>query len=246
MDKFKKFIFISFIISSLPSFCLAKLNNPADSLPCASQIRIICQKWKSSEAWRVEPIGDGELNYSTMTDDFGAWIQIYKVSEDQVNLEKTDANVLLRLRLSKKNCRPDIEVIARQKNRQSLSSFGTDQQLYTAIVKKKNGMILSWSPSMPFSIDAIIQARKVATEEKIDLIVILDRNANLNKARQIVKKNRWPMEYARKFESIELAYRKIENHFPSMLFFKDGRLKDYLLPGLKNSISYRAEYVALQ
>lgn len=243
--KLQKFIFKTFILFSIPSVCLAKKSNTIDSLPCAAQIRAIVQKWKSAEEWQIEPSGNGEFKYSTMTSDFGVWIQVYKDSGDQINLEKVDANALLRFNISKKNCRSDIEIISSQKN-PNLSTYGTDQELYKRINKNKNGIILSWSPSMPFSIDAIGQARKVAQNEKIDLIVLLDRNANLKKAQQIVKNNFWPSEYTQKFDSVELTYRKIENHFPSILFFKDGKLKNYLLPGLKNAVSYKAEYMDLQ
>jgi len=85
-----------------------------------------------------------------------------------------------------------------------------------------------------------------AQNSKVHLIILLDRNANLDTAQKIIEKNNWPASYLKKFDSVELTYRKIENHFPSALFFKAGKIINYIIPGLKAAKGYQKEFEAIK
>lgn len=120
-----------------------------------------------------------------------------------------------------------------------------DKKLRT-LIKKGAGLIYLWSPNMPYS-TASIRSKKenwgldtlidIAKEKGLEITYLLDPQANVPaalRAAKIVRKKVPRLKDIRvtRGTSIELYMRMTGLHFPTLLYFKDGKIARTHLPGI--------------
>lgn len=94
-------------------------------------------------------------------------------------------------------------------------------------------VIYPWSPHMSLSVQGISEIVEYGRRNKMQVIVVLDSEANFALARQIVAKNKWPTEYLRQNRSVQLVRRGSRIHYPSYHFISKGKFARPPLPGYK-------------
>jgi hypothetical protein len=115
----------------------------------------------------------------------------------------------------------------------------TDAALAERLGRSDTGVILLWSPHMPLSVDAFDVLEALTRELGIDLVAILDPASDPSYAREVARERGIPSESLRPLGGIELAFRGMTTHAPSVQVFAGGRLAGPVVPGYRDRPGYR-------
>jgi len=115
----------------------------------------------------------------------------------------------------------------------------TDAALAQRLGRGDTGVILLWSPHMPLSVDAHDVLQALTQEMGIGLVAILDPAADPAYARSAALERGMPSEALRPLGGIELAFRGMTTHAPSIQVFAGGRFEGPVLPGYRDRAGFR-------
>lgn len=230
-----------FIISFLNfSFSYAQNIEPKFQ-NCETEAKKTLTKWGSLLSWSKLPDADGSWYYFSPTKNIGVWIVASNFSDDGFKLSRIEYSDANTFSFRKTNCRPELKI---EQRREPIveKNIVSDSVIEQFVKNEKNGYIYTWSPSMPLSVDGVNQLVKASKKIGFSLLVVLDQKANLKRAEKIAEKNKWPLSYIYKSNSVELKFRNMFVHFPSALMIKDGKISKKTIPGFKFSGYYENEF----
>ena len=188
--------------------------------------------WTDSVKWkRYGNNSAGYRVYRSPTQTIGTWVEIVadKTSVKKLNLLKPDAVTQLEIA-------PDCGFSGNTYDRQlddDLMSLGvTDELLASKLSGNKNGtIVMAWSPHMPWSLEMFDYVSSVAKKKSLEVVVALDPQADPDFAKELAKTKGLEDAYIfRPVESLELIFRGMTTHYPSVLLFNNGGFSK-LLPG---------------
>ena len=113
-----------------------------------------------------------------------------------------------------------------------------DDDLRKVLEEKQTGMIIVWSPGMPFSIRAISEAQKAADLTGHKLIRVVDPKFSDSEILGALSIERVPSGKDLRLRSENLFGRNVTFHYPTLIVFKDGQLSNHMLKGYKSASSY--------
>jgi hypothetical protein len=102
------------------------------------------------------------------------------------------------------------------------------------------GVILLWSPHMPLSVDAYGVLEALTREMDLDFVAVLHPDADPSYARSVAVERGIPASALRPLGGIELAFRGITTHAPSLQVFAAGRLAGPIVRGYRDGPALRA------
>ncbi len=110
----------------------------------------------------------------------------------------------------------------------------TDQHLSALLETAGTGVIYTWSPHMNFSVKGIPEIFEVCSSLEVTCQVLLDPNADSKLAKMVGEKEGISADILRQPASVELLFRDLYNHSPSLLLFQDGKLRGPVVPGYRS------------
>ena len=199
---------------------------------CADAVRTQLRDWSAVLDHAIVeppgPIGDRSLRIPTTT--LGLWVRMTVDPAGEVELIHLRADEAALLRFGP-SCSPQ-PVQAGDQMR--LQRGFSDRDLAARLAKGDSGVILVWSPHMPLSVDQYGVLVDVTKELGLSLIAVLDPGANVDYARRVAAERLMPASAAQPIGGIELEFRGMTTHAPSVLVFADGKLKGRVLYGYRS------------
>ena len=121
------------------------------------------------------------------------------------------------------------------------------------LVRKGAGLIYLWSPNMPYSTASIRSTKKnwgldtlldIAAEKNLGITYLLDPYANVPAALRAAEKVKKKVPRLKDYKvirgtSIELYMRMTGLHYPTLLYYKDGKIARTHLPGISGEKQIR-------
>jgi len=160
------------------------------------------------------------LQYST--DKLGHWVLI-NLQNKQASLISPDKEIR-----AKWNANCNLTTFTHNKNQTDDDVF-TDKELNDLLLTNQPGIIYSWSPSMNYSVTGIEEIRMLCDLLGLTCTILLDPNSDQQLAHKIYQDD----NIYRKAASIELLFRGMFIHAPSILFYKQGKIMGPVIPGYR-------------
>lgn len=202
---------------------VVKASELPDDIACYQQIQELAIKWNAKKEWKSEE----ETKYVTQTSTFGSWV-IYKVGEKESSLIKEDQLSALRVTFNNKTCEFKTSVTTKEdkgsedpKNKYLL----TDREVQK-IISVGKGVFYFISPSMPLSLSGVENIQKAAQKFDAKVFFVMDpKETNKTKIELIAKNNK--LKEIFQTSSYEFEMQKAYLHFPSLLFYSNGKILPY-------------------
>jgi hypothetical protein len=115
----------------------------------------------------------------------------------------------------------------------------TDEALAARLAEGDAGVILLWSPHMPLSVDEHAELQAAAAGLKLSVAAVLDPAADPDYARRVARERGLPDSVLQPLASVELAFRGMTTHAPSVQVFAEGRLVGPVLYGYRDRATAR-------
>jgi hypothetical protein len=94
-------------------------------------------------------------------------------------------------------------------------------------------ILMTWSPHMVLSQKAVDEMLALKETLNADPVFLLDPNARIDLAQQIVRRHHWPDALLTVNASRELIKKGLRVHYPSYIFVSEGRTVSPIIPGYK-------------
>lgn len=116
-----------------------------------------------------------------------------------------------------------------------------DENLKKLVSKNKSGMIYLWSPHMTISVQELSEIFLARKKIKTPFTILLDKNADMDLAKKMVSDLKLPIDYLLTMNSRKLEKFGVTIHFPSLVIYKNGKLKKRVpgytgVPGIQDMI----------
>ena len=223
----------------------AAATPPDSSARCASTERSIGTEWGATDEWRaLAPIP--VPREASPTGKTGVWIERWHLANGATELRQVSAAQTNIATIDESSCTPRTAVRVRSYNADSMRNTFTDTSLDSLMRVNARGMVYVWSPRMPLSVTGLTEARAAAQMLGISFTAVV---AETNDAELRELTTRVPNVISandeQRMESLELVYRNANIHYPTALFYQDGRIVDGVFAGYKNRETF-AKYGAEQ
>lgn len=194
--------------------------------------------WRQLQSWGViadraladPPAPDGTRGGRMPTSALGVWVQVAVSPAGEVWLERVSASVRESRRFG-----PACEPLAASESAlaQPREPGFTDDALASRLARGDAGVILVWSPHMPLSVDQYDVLASVTRDMGLAFVAVLDPVADAGYARRVARERGLPEAALQPLDGIELAFRGMTTHAPSVQVFADGRLVGPVLYGYR-------------
>lgn len=226
-------LFLINVVFASPSLNLTGLDRhtPEREFKCFSKMKNLIQHEKPKGEWRKKVNPDMTLSYIRSTRVLSRWIRIERSREFEIFKRQTPYDEMI---VSfDRNCQGKMSV--RKISNYQIADGFNDFALAELLSKNPKGLILSWSPHMNLSVEAIKNAQASAKSKKLPLTILLDPYADVKKAKALLQKKGLEMIEIKKISSFELINRNVLLHFPNLVMYKNGEITGPLVPGLLQS-----------
>jgi hypothetical protein len=226
------------VLSSPPLVGAGQLDALLAVSPCRATIAAQLDRWGSVPASALlDPVGPtGVRSARVPTTTLGVWARVAVDGGGSSRLERVGIGVAEAFGLG-----PACELLPVPASPLAPTPAGgfDDHALSQVLAEGGRGVILWWSPHMPLSIDQYAVLRTVGTSYGLRIVPVLDPLADAALAERVVEGGRMPREAVRVAASIELGFRGMSTHAPSLLAFSEGRLDTAVMFGYRDEAAMR-------
>lgn len=206
---------------------------------CATQIQKALREWESTDSWNtVTSQNASDQIFETPTKTPGAWIQLQDSTDNTIHALRITAHTQMGVSWTAPQCTPQMRISTNNFFASEASDDFTDKKLKELLSKHPQGAIVLWSPNMPYSIKSLDTAREAAEAKHIPLTFVLDSNSNTKEAQKAAERLHIKVSEIQRNRSVDLIFRKAENHFPTMLLYRNGQIIETTMPGYALSSLY--------
>ena len=199
---------------------------------CADAVRTQLRDWSVVLDHAIVeppgPTGDRSLRVPTAT--LGLWVRLTLDPAGEVELLQVRDGGATLFRFGP-SCTTQLVADADEMRLQAAFS---DRDLAARLAQGDSGVILMWSPHMPLSVDQYGVLVAVTKDLGLSLVTLLDPGADVDYARRVAAERDMPSSDAQPIGGIELAYRGMTTHAPSVQVFAGGKLKGRVLYGYRS------------
>ena len=207
---------------------------------CHEEVQATLERWGVTGPWFPElDLADGTKVRRSPTRVLGTWVELRLLPDGRSEALRITASMTARVGWST-DCTASLSLKNYEYDEKILSKNYSDRSLGETLKKSKQGLLYAWSPQMPLSERSYASLKKVASELKLPLTLILDPNASLKQAEVFARKNKIPKEGLKTDQSLELLYRGMGEHYPALAVYADGKLIGPVFPGYKNPERYKS------
>jgi len=204
---------------------------------CESEVRRELDVWGARGDAVIPSAGDptGARAALLPTQTLGVWVRLTVDPRGEALVERVTAALIEGLRFG-----PNCEAVDAGRNERPVAQDAwTDAALAERLRQGDTGVILLWSPHMPLSVDAYGVLQALTQDMGIGLVAILDPAADTAYARSVALERGMPSATLRPLGGIELAFRGMTTHAPSLQMFAGGRFAGPMLPGYRDGAGFR-------
>lgn len=224
-----KFLAFLFFISSA-------MAAPLDEVPCSSGLKVLFQEWKARDEWSKELMGGPEnYFYASPTDVIGEWVVFKKIPEGAV-ISKVNETGRIEAVFKGKKCEKEVKTYTHDKPGPGLVH---DDEIREFVTTNKKGVIYVWSPRMGLSQKSIAAIQRATKKLKLPLLVLLDKEVSGSELMKLQKE--LGPEVTRRVDSMEFKMRRVGQHFPATLVFKDAKILTGVKYGYEKSDRFELE-----
>ena len=219
-----------------PSLNLSNLDKlqPDGEFKCFQKMQKLIDHEKPKGEWRRKVNPDMSVSFVRPTKTLSRWIRLERSRELEVFKRQSPYDEMIVT--FNRTCESKLSV--RKIENYSLKGGFTDFELASLLAKNSKGLILSWSPGMNLSVEAIKHAQAAARAKKVPLTVLLDPYANEHKAKELLVKSGLASVAVKKISSFELISRNVLLHYPNLVMYSNGEMTGPLVPGLLSTAEY--------
>ncbi|MBL8136470.1 MAG: hypothetical protein JNL48_07600 [Acidobacteria bacterium] len=199
---------------------------------CAEMVTRQLRAWHATGPPRNEPHA-GMRHWPTSA--LGTWVTEVRTPTTVAVLQVTPAR-LTRLEWTE-------DCVARSEERPrpvADTPRFTDADLRVLLSAGRPGLVYVWSPHLPLSVDGYAQAVAAARARGLTVHPVLAPGADRAFARASLARGALPDDALRMADSIELWFRDVHLHAPSILVFARGRIVGDAWPGFHTDSEYGA------
>jgi hypothetical protein len=235
-------IYLAILAAAVVSPVTMAAAGPAEAIltgvRCEATVRNQIREWDGDLASALPdpPAPTGLRSVRVPTGAMGLWLRVVEESRSQVAIERITATRVERLRFDNECAAAEFAVATPVPPPGAFS----DSELIARVARGERGVFLLWSPHMPLSVDQHAVLAGVARELGLTVIPLLDPAADGAYAVRVVRERGLPQDVARPLGGIELAFRGMTTHTPSLQVFADGRLVGPVLYGYRGAAALRA------
>ena len=204
---------------------------------CEAVVRRQLSEWDaqlgSAVADPAEPTGGRSARVPTRA--IGLWVRIVEETPHEVAIERVTATRVERLRFDE-DCGGTEFTVATTVP--PPGAFG-DSDLITRVAREDRGVFLLWSPHMPLSVDQHAVLAPVGRDLGLVVVPLLDPAADAGYAARVAVERGLSAEATRPLGGVELAFRGMTTHTPSLQVFAGGRLVGPVLYGYRGAAALR-------
>ncbi len=212
---------------------------PAGAAPpdtaCAAEVAAQRERWRAAgEPILQPPAGPGDVLRHWPTDALGVWL-VERVAPDETSLTRVTADRLSRVRWSA-GCAAGHDERDRPA---AIAPAFADRDLEALLRRQPRGVLYVWSPHMPLSVDGWRPLQQAASARGLAVEPLLDPQADRAFAAASLTGGGMPATALRVVDSVELQFRELALHAPSIAVFDRGRLTGAGLRGYRTADEYR-------
>jgi len=217
----------SFLLLLLPEFLAGQT--------CATAIEAQLTDWGATAEVLKSPGGpQGGDVYRIATGERGVWLTYHQPSDlPSGSVFRTDPYETVRL-----DFQADCAVRRTVSTRTPVPGAFTDEDLSTLVERHGRLVVYLWSPHLPLSVDGYHEIKAAAEAESFAFVAVVDAGASRSLTRTVGAAQGVPEDARRPLGAVELLFRDIAVHSPSILVFADGQASAPL-PGYRNRDAYR-------
>ena len=219
-----------------PGVGLAQVTRPETDARCQSAVQAQLQRWGVLAPPRQQPsTADGGLVRHWPTGALGTWV-VELGHTDRVSLVRTAPAQLTRVEWSV-SCVASLTT--RDRPRLPAPRFD-DDDLQRLVGANGRGVIYLWSPHMPLSVDGFRSVRAAAEARGLVVQAVLDPAADRTFAAASLTAAGLPVSALRVADAVELLFRDVTLHAPSIQVYGDGAMRGSAFPGYHSAEEYGA------
>lgn len=211
----------------------ATAPTPLRARNCVSESESIARAWRATGEWRSLAPYPMPRDASP-TDSVGVWIERAVLSDGSEEMRRVSAAQTTVVRIDPLHCRRTETAHFRTYDSAASIDALTDDRLRTLLAAHARGVVYVWSPRMPWSVRGLAEAQSAANSLGIAFTAVV-ADADLDEVRAADVD---PI-HGHRLDALDLVYRNATQHYPSVLFYRDGALLDVAIPGYKNRDTYR-------
>jgi hypothetical protein len=214
-----------------------------DGARCETVLRRQLQQWDTRlDRAITDPPGPTALrSVRAPTGVLGFWTRVAEAARGELVIERVSSTRIERLSFDE-TCAP--REIAVAPPPRPTDAYG-DSDLIARVAQGDRGVFLLWSPHMPLSVDQHDVLAEVARELDLIVVPLLDPGADSEYAARIALERGLPGESLRPLGGVELVFRGLATHTPSLQVFAGGSLVGPVLPGYRSKAALRATLEAI-
>ena len=222
---------------------------------CTAASAHIAQEWGATGEWRTLAPYPVARDVSP-TDSVGVWLERTSLVDGVEELRRVSAERTTVARISVTDCRTTFTVHRRTFDSAATAHSFTDARLRALLQTHARGLIYVWSPRMPLSVRGLGEARAAAASLGIAFTAIV-ADADMAGSRGVtettvarggaetrrtagVDAGGFDDRDAQTLDALELVYRNGAQHYPSAVFYRDGKIVDVAIPGYQSRVTYQA------
>lgn len=229
------------IVLALFLLCLTVRAFGADRDPRVPFCRIAVQhqldRWDKTRSWRAAAAEPGSSLYLSPTARLGEWLEL-RTGRSLVELRRVSIERRETVRYQDARCQAQVAIERPHYSAARLKGAFTDERFRTLVRQHGAGIVYSWSPHMPLSIERVQAIREAGKQLGLPVFYVLDPHADRELAQSTAREYGLDAEALRPMESIELFNRGMLQHYPSVLVFAEGKVRGNLIPGWKHEATY--------
>jgi len=240
---FVAFVPFVLLVSPLEARKQGAVDDLLTGARCQAALRGQLQLWdgQSAAAMAAPALPTGLRSMRLPTGAIGIWLRVVEEKPGEVFVERITSTRVERLRFDH-GC-GGVESAVAMPARPS-GAF-TDSDLIARVARGARGVFLLWSPHMPLSVDQHDVLVSVARDLDLAVEVLVDPGADAGYAARVARERKLPATALRPLGGIELAFRGMTTHTPSLQLFAGGRLVGPVLYGYRNPTALRVALEAV-
>ncbi len=219
-----------FFMLTLPSVHAVSL----DKFNCSKAVKETIHDWQGQEEWTKTQLGPKDVYYASPAGAVGEWI-IIKAIPRGTGLSKITPDGRIEVSFSGDKCRKETKKFAQPK---ALPGHISDKELQEFVLNQKQGLIYLWSANEPVSQKSIPEIQKAASELKLPLMILLDKDVTKGQYQKLKKE--LGEIVTKRADTVEFKMRSIDT-FPTLLIFKNEKLLPRMIKGHKQADEFEKE-----
>lgn len=204
--------------------------------PCAQERATQRVTWRAAATPRAQPdTADGSHVRHFPTAALGAWV-VEVVGAQSATSTLVTSDHVTRVEWAP-SCASSTDVRSRPR---AVEPRFTDTDLSSRLASGARGVVYVWSPHMPLSVDAFTALLEAAKARKLAVDVVLDPAADRAFATRVATARGLPSNATRAADSVELQFRDVLLHAPTVQAYTYGVLVGSPFPGGHTEAEYGA------